>query len=167
MPDAQTTYLRINLNTLHAHPDNTLIHVLGRYHRYLHSTELCDQHHELQLIGEPFDWIPEHNSPLEIWGELWHGTRPRLFVHDARLPGDTTRTPKLTPNKPVGATLHLHARVIHISGQAVALTADHHTYLLNLSDIQGGLYYISGEVASLLPPRLRIQSITEVNSGNM
>jgi hypothetical protein len=126
--------------------------LLGRYVRHRLGATLTDRNAQIELIGEPFDWAPPHGAALEVWGQLWLGQSPRLLVHNARRLGDLTRQPSVTPTKPVGTTFHMIARVVTLARSQLALTEDHHTYLLGGTPLDAGLYALTGQITSLHPP---------------
>jgi hypothetical protein len=149
-------YAHVRVGALPLCADGSLILTTGRYHRTLTGATLTDREHQLELIGEPFDWFPPHDSPLDVWGQLWSRTPPRLLIHNARMLGDTARFPLPSALRRAGATLRLFARITALSGQAVAVTADHHSYLLQHWSGPDGYYRLTGTVVSLNPPQLDV-----------
>lgn len=149
-------YLPVPLAALSQVPDGTLILVSGTYTRSVTGATLRGTAGQIDLSGEPFDWSPRHGMPLEVWGQLWNGPAARLIVHNARMPGDTRRSPRTSPTVAVGVTLKLTARVQRGCADLLAVTPDRHTYLLSGPDLPDGYHHLTGTLTSDAPPRLHV-----------
>ena len=112
-------YARISLINISDVPDGEHVIVMGRYERHLNGATLSQRGKTLDLVGEPFDWIPPQDAAVEVWGVLWQGPQPRLVVHNARQVGDTTRAPEQPKEVCVGDTVTLTARVTNYADQQV------------------------------------------------
>lgn len=151
-----TPYLTVTLTDLPQVPDGTLILVSGTYTRTLTGATLRGAAGHLDLTGEPFDWSPRHGTPLEVWGQLWNGRSARLIVHNARVPGDVRRRPRISPTALTGAPLNVTARVQRVGADLLAVTPDRHTYLLRGADLPDGYHHLTGTLTSDAPPVLHV-----------
>lgn len=155
-------YTQISVRNVRTCRDGALVFTTGRFRRFLTGSELIDREHTLELVGEPFDFLPPHDTALEVWGQLWLGSRPRLLVHDARHLGDTRPGPQVSRRPEPGESAQLLARVASIGGGAIATTPQHHTYLLTGEVGPPGLYHLAGHVLSLTPPVFKVATCTPV-----
>lgn len=151
-------YTRTSLLQLPKISDGEHILVMGTYERHRHGATLNQRGLSLDLVGEAFDWVPDQDTPVEVWGVLWQGTVPRLFVHNARRLGDTSRMPESTADVSVGDVLTITARVTSYGHRQVCCTADRQSYLLQGDALGECLYLVSGEVLALRPPTLKLIS---------
>lgn len=157
-------YTRVSILDIPNIPDGEPILVMGRYDRYLGGATLTQRGLSLDLVGDPYDWLPEQDTAIEVWGVLWQGQRPRLMVHDARPLGDTGRQPQSTPDPCVGDTVTLTARVMQLGDRQVCLTVDRQSYVLLGEELDERLYLISGEVLALRPPTLRLAGAVPITT---
>lgn len=157
-------YTRISLLKIPSTPDGEHVLVMGIYERHQHGATVSQRGVSLDLVGETFDWLPEHGAPTEVWGVLWQGTVPRLLVHNARRLGDTSRMPETTADVSVGDLITITARITCYGDQQVCCTADRQSYLLRGKPLDEQLSLISGQILSLRPPTLRLISAVPIQS---
>ncbi|WP_147363933.1 hypothetical protein [Deinococcus cavernae] len=151
-------YSRVSLINISDVPDGEHVIVMGRYERHLNGATLSQRGKTLDLLGEPFDWIPPDQCAVEMWGVILQGAQPRLVVHNARQVGDTSRTPEQPREVCVGDTVTLTARVTNYADQQVCCTAERQSYVLLGEELDERLYLVSGRVMALRPPTLRLIS---------
>jgi hypothetical protein len=83
----------------------------GRYERLVRGV-LAEGRHSLRLQGEAFDWLPPADARIDVWGVLRRDSQGLyLEFHNARLHGDRTRQPRITPPLDPGAEVELVARI--------------------------------------------------------
>lgn len=160
-------YARISLINISDVPDGESVIVMGRYERHLHGATLSQRGKTIDLVGEPFDWIPGQDAAIEVWGVVWQGIQPRLVVHNARQVGDTSRMPEQPREVCVGDTVTLTARVTNYADQQVCCTADRQSYVLIGDELEERLYLVSGQVLGLRPPTLRLISAVSISSNSI
>lgn len=154
------SYVHIAIKQIDALPDGTFIFTSGRIHRSVDHTALHDREGRQLLISEPFDFLPGHEAAIDVWGELWLGSRSGLLVHNARPLGHGGPRPVHRPPRPERSSGTLTARVVTAQGISIATTAQHHTYLLTRSLLPDGLYRLTGRVSGLAPPLFQVLSST-------
>lgn len=155
-------YTRVSLIHISEIGDGEHVLIMGRYERHLHGATLSQRGKTLDLIGEPYDWLPPQEAAIEVWGVLLQGPQPRLMVHNARRVGDTERAPQQPKDVCLGDTVTLHARVTQYGEQQVCCTAERHTFLLPDAALDERLYLITGQVQALCPPILRLISAVPI-----
>lgn len=156
-------YSRVSLINISDVPDSEHVIVMGRYERHLNGATLSQRGKTLDLLGEPFDWIPPDQCAVEVWGVILQGAHPRLIVHNARQVGDTSRTPEQPREVCVGDTVTLNARVTNYGNQQVCCTAERQSYVLIGEELGERLYLVSGQVMALRPPTLRLISAVPIH----
>lgn len=155
-------YTRTSLLQLPNTPDGEHVLIMGTYERHRHGATINQRGLSLDLVGEAFDWVPDQDMPIEVWGVLWQGTVPRLLVHNARRLGDTSRMPESTTDVSVGDVLTITARVTRYGSRQVCCTADRQSYMLQGDTLDECLYLVSGEVLALRPPTLKLISAVPI-----
>lgn len=151
-------YTHISVRTVRSCRDGALVITTGRFRRFLTHTELADRDHILELIGEPFDFSPGHDTAIEVWGQLWLSPRPRLLLHDARPLGGGSAAPPTTRTPLPGEAVELLARVTALGGVHLATTPHHHTFVLCGDLPPTGIHTLTGHVLSLTPPLLKVSA---------
>lgn len=153
-------YQHVSLSRLTEDLHGQPLLVGGRLQRHVLGNTLWSGSHALQLVGEPFDWLPPHGARLEVWGVLLSSRPPSLLVHGARPLGSGAPIP--AASLPSVGFLHLRARVTRHASELIACTAQHHAYLLRWPDGQEGVYDLEGQVSGLSPPWLEVLSARPV-----
>lgn len=159
-------YSRISLISISDVSDGEHVIVMGRYERHLNGATLSQRGKSLDLLGEPFDWIPPDQCAVEVWGVILQGAQPRLIVHNARQVGDTSRTPEQPREVCVGDTVTLNARVTNYGNQQVCCTAERQSYVLLGEELGERFYLVSGQVMALRPPTLRLISALPIYANS-
>lgn len=151
------SYPSVSLQHLPALADGVTVMLIGRYSRHPGGTYLTQGGARVQLVGEPFTWLPPQHAPVEVWGELLQGIRPRLLLHDARPRGAPAPVPAVSPPGQCGEPLTLMARVTNVGTEQLATTADRHSYVLVGEELDERPYCLKGLVLTLDPPTLRLE----------
>lgn len=159
-------YARVSLINISDVSDGESVILMGRYERHLHGATLSQRGKTIDLVGEPFDWIPGQDAAIEVWGVVWQGIQPRLVVHNARQVGDTSRAPEQPREICVGDTVTCNARITHYGNQQICCTAERQSYVVLGSELDECLYLLSGQVQALRPPTLRLISAVRISSNS-
>lgn len=149
-------YTQTSVRNVRSCRDGALVITTGRFRRFLTRTELADRDHILELIGEPFDFAPVHDTAIEVWGQLWLSAQPRLLLHDARPLDARPGAPPAVRTPLPGEAVDLLARVTSLGGVHIATTPHHQTFVLCGDLPPTGIHTLTGHVLSLTPPLLKV-----------
>lgn len=157
------SYVKIPASQLTRLRDAELVHLEGVYSRHLGGAVLTQGDCRLNLIGEPFTYVPTQGAHVAVWGLLLQGPVKRLHIHDAAPVGTKHEVKPMTSEiGRVGDSIALSVRSEHIGDDQIVTTADRHSYFAIGEELAQRHYMVVGRIVTLTPPTLLVEQAVPV-----
>lgn len=101
----------------------TLVMVQGRYEprgepRHFIDGHLAGPRLRMRVMGPAFDWIPRPHTDIVAWGRLRQDSEgPYLEFYNGRAVGDTSRSPRVTPDLVPASIVTILARLRQVGNE--------------------------------------------------